>query len=276
MRADLMDISLEKGIESMPIHATKLGTSGDVILMMHGWGQTSDSMRLLGDLLSKWYQVYLIDLPGFGKTAKPAHDWDTVQYAQRLASYIDELKLAKVHLLGHSFGGRVAIRMASRFPEKVASVILINSGGLKRTAQGKKKFRALSSKWLGKTCKGLDSLFGTATYKDWFVPTYGSRDYLAAGEMRNILVKAVNEDASEDAAKIQAPTFLLWGELDDETPVEFGRRFHTLIKNSRLVVLPGKNHFPFIDEGAHLCGSYILKFLADVVPTGSERGAGSA
>ena len=82
----------------------------------------------------------------------------------------------------------------------------------------------------------IDKVKGTNTFQTWYTPRYASTDYLNAGEMRTILVKAVTEDVSPDAAKVQAPTFMLWGEKDDETPVEFGEQFKKLIKNSQLVI----------------------------------------
>jgi pimeloyl-ACP methyl ester carboxylesterase len=262
----------QSGVELVPINAIRLGKTGDVVLMMHGWGQNLHSMRLLGDLLSKWNQVIIVDLPGFGQSPKPDADWDTTQYAERMAKYIEAEKISPVHLVGHSFGGRVALRLASHFPDKVKSVVLINSHGLQRKLTGKRKFKSMRSKLLGKSCKLIDGMFGTKTFQTWFSPKFASADYLNAGPMRNIMVKAVMEDVTEDARKIQAPTFMLFGEKVDETPVEFGERFKQLIKNSQLVVLPGKDHFPFIDEGAHLCASYILRFFRSL----DQSNAGAA
>jgi pimeloyl-ACP methyl ester carboxylesterase len=264
----------QSGVELVPINAIRLGKTGDVVLMMHGWGQNLHSMRLLGDLLSKWNQVIIVDLPGFGQSPKPDADWDTTQYAERMAKYIEAEKISPVHLVGHSFGGRVALRLASHFPDKVKSVVLINSHGLQRKLTGKRKFKSMRSKLLGRSCKLVDGMFGTKTFQNWFSPKFASADYLNAGPMRNIMVKAVMEDVTEDARKIQAPTFMLFGEKDDETPVEFGERFKQLIKNSQLVVLPGKDHFPFIDEGAHLCASYILRFFRSLDQSNADAAKG--
>ena len=264
----------QSGVQLVPINSVRYGKKGDVVLMMHGWGLSLDSMRILGELLGKWNQVIIVDLPGFGKSPKPDADWDTTQYAERMARYIEEENISPAHILGHSFGGRVAIRLASHFPDKVKSVVLINSAGLQRTLTGNRKYKSMRSKFLRNSCKTVDSLFGTKTYQNWYTPKFASADYLNAGPMRNIMVKAVTEDCTPDAVNVKAPTFLLWGEKDDEAPVEFGERFKTLIKNSQLVVMPGKDHFPFMDEGAHLCASYIIKFFRslDTTATDAVRG----
>jgi pimeloyl-ACP methyl ester carboxylesterase len=79
--------------------------------------------------------------------------------------------------------------------------------------------------------------------------------------MRNILVKTVNEDQTDSSHHIIAPTLILNGENDTQTPVEMAQRLHKYIRNSQLILLPGKDHFPFLGEGAHLCASYIRRFL---------------
>jgi pimeloyl-ACP methyl ester carboxylesterase len=261
-------------VDGQPLNAEVLG-SGPPILLMHGWGHSLESMRPLGELLSQTAQVHLIDLPGFGKSPKPEEDWDTVGYAQRIYQYMEDNKIASADLLGHSFGGRVSIRLASRHPERIRSVVLINSGGLRRTLTGKKKIRARMIGLLSKSIKDFDKLFGASYFESWFVPRFGSADYKNAGPLRNILVKTVTEDVSEDAAKITSPTFILWGELDQETPLEAGQRLHALIANSQLVVLPGKDHYAFMGIGAHLCAKYIIAFLhglAPANPIGSQAG----
>lgn len=243
------------------INYVKMGQVGSPIVMLHGWGQSLESMRILGDLLSRYHQVYLIDFPGFGKTERPKEDWDTVDYARCIDEFFEKLHLESAVVIGHSFGGRVGMRMAVRHKKRVSALVLINSGGLRSQLKGKRLYRAKALKVLSNTLKWSDSTFGTKYFEEWFVPRYASRDYRNAGALKNILVKTVNEDQSVDAGQINCPTFLLWGEKDEETPVEMGYRLKSLIPNSQLLILPEKDHFPFIDEGAHLCAWYILEFL---------------
>ena len=242
------------------MHVEVMGKSGPPLLMMHGWGQNLESLRTLAELLSKHAQIHLIDLPGFGRSPAPEEDWDTIGYSERIFRYLQDNSLERVDLLGHSFGGRVSVRLASHHPERVRSVLLINSGGLKRQP-GKGNLKSKVVRVLGKTLKQVDKATGSKYYEGWFVSKFASPDYKNAGKLRNILVKSVNEDVSDDARKIAAPTFLLWGELDTETPLEMGQRFNSLIANSKLVVLPGKGHFPFTGDSAHLCARYIIEFL---------------
>lgn len=245
------------------INYIKLGEKGSPIVMMHGWGQSLESFRILGDLLSRYHQVYIIDFPGFGKSPKPDEDWDTIDYARAIDGFFEQLNLANAIVIGHSFGGRVGVRLAARYAKRVNALILINAHGLKTMQTGKKLWRSKALKFLSNILKWSDATFNTKSFENWFVPKFASRDYRNAGPLKNILVKTVTEDVSDDARQITCPTFLLWGEKDTETPVDIGYRYSKLISKSKLVVLPEKDHFPFIDEGAHVCATYILNFLSE-------------
>jgi pimeloyl-ACP methyl ester carboxylesterase len=250
-----------KTLNSQFLNTARIGDTGHPILIMHGWGQSLEGMRPLGELIGKSQQVHLIDLPGFGKSPKPAEDWDSIGYSERIYQYMQDNGLERVDVLGHSFGGKVATRLAARHPEAVRGLILMDASGLKRVVTGKKKLRGDILRTLSKLLKWSDKNFKTTFFESWFVPKFGSRDYKNAGELRNILVKTVNEDVTPDAQKITSSALIIWGELDDETPVEMGERFNRLIKDSQLIVLPRKDHFPYLNDGVHLCARYILDFL---------------
>jgi pimeloyl-ACP methyl ester carboxylesterase len=247
--------------ESAVLNTLVKGTGGPPLVILHGWAQSLQTMLPLGELLSKSRQVHLLDLPGFGASPMPPTDWDTRQYADRILNYLEEAKLSKVDLLGHSFGGRISIRLASKNPEVLRSLILISSHGIRVNQPFPKNMRAKLLKSSAQWCKWFDRSFGSDLFESWFVPRYGSRDYKNAGALRNILVKTVNEDLTSDARAIKLPTLILWGERDPETPPALGTRFHELITNSKFVLLPGKDHLPFVGEGAHLCAYHILKYL---------------
>jgi len=248
-------------VNSQVLNTARIGETGHPIIIMHGWGQSLEGMRPLGELIASSAQVHLIDLPGFGKSPKPAEDWDSIGYSECILKYMQDNGIERADVLGHSFGGKVATRLASRHPERVRGLILMDASGLRTVPTGKKKLRATIMRTLSKLLKWSDKNFKTTFFESWFVPKFGSRDYKAAGALRNILVKTVNEDTSEDAKKISCPSLIVWGELDDETPVEMGERFNKLIPNSELIVLPRKDHFPYLNDGVHLCARYVLNFL---------------
>ena len=231
------------------------------LLMLHGWGRSLESLRALANCLTRNHYVYLVDLPGFGKSGFPNFAWSTEDYAERLRFYLDSLNIEQVDFLGHSFGGKVALSFALRYPERVRNLILISSSGLAPLRTIKQKIKSKSIQFLGKAIKACDSIITKKSYSNYFIPRYGSIDYKNAGKLRPILVKTVNEDLSSKISTISARTLIIWGEDDLETPIEMAHRFHNSLQNSKLLIFPGKGHEPFERLGSHLIASYISPFL---------------
>lgn len=236
--------------------------SGPPVLVLHGWGHNLLVQKPLGELLANDFQVHLIDLPGFGQSPAPDTDWGTKDYADRIISYMDEAGLKQVALIGHSFGGRISIRLAATVPDRIGQVVLMCSHGLQRERTAKEKLRISTLGYLRSAVKLIDKLLPLNLYRGWYSTKFGSADYKAAGKLQGTLVKTVIEDQTENAKKIKAPTLLLWGAEDTETPPELGKRFSELITDSEYIELPGKGHEPFAGAGAHLCATYIKKFLS--------------
>lgn len=259
--------------EAPPIHAEVLGakhpgaSSFPTIVMLHGWGRSLEALRPLGEILARDSRVVLIDLPGFGRSPLPhgaSNDgggWGTLEYSERVKAFLDESGIKEFILVGHSFGGRVSLHIASKYPAATKGVILIGSHGLTRKRAFKDELRVRGIKTLVSIAKSIDGLTGTRLFAHYLAPKFGSRDYKAAGDLRKTLVKTVNEDLSAQAGSIKAPTLLLWGERDQETPLDLAYNFHRLISDSKLHVFPNKGHEPFADVGSHLLAQYITNFL---------------
>lgn len=246
---------------SISLNFQKLGSSGPAIVLVHGWAHSLESFRPLGELLADQMQVYLVDLPGFGDSPPPGEGWGTPEYAEALRAFLDSQGIEKPILIGHSFGGQVAIRLASAHPQRLSKIVLIGSAGLRRerTPAEKRRFRLIAI--ARDTIKLIDRTFGSKLYESFFIPRFGSEDYVKAGPLRPVLVKAVNEDLSEEASKISLPVLLMWGERDTASPIANGRRLNTLIAGSNLIELPGRGHTPFLGTGAHLCLYHLRQFL---------------
>lgn len=243
------------------LHVEQLGNSGFPLLLLHGWGRNSSDLQSLGACLSHSSQVHLVDLPGFGQSSPPDAVWDSFQYADRIIAYLNEQGIDQIDILGHSFGGKVAASLASKYPNRVRKLVLMASSGLKRKRTIREQCRLQGIRWIGKMVKFADSFLKTQYFKERFAARFGSADYKNAGAMRSILVKSVNEDLTAHIQSIKAPTLLLWGEKDGETPPEVAQRFHQAISHSQLHLFPGKDHYLYNECGAHLCASYILPFL---------------
>lgn len=246
------------------LHVEKVAGNGYATLILHGWGHSLAQVKPLGQLLAPTCDVHLVDLPGFGRSTPPPTVWSAWDYADRIIAYCDEKQLHQIDLIGHSFGGKVAICMALKYPQRVRRLALIGASGLKRHRPALQRLRMVAIKMVGKFIKLIDHFCGLHLFVNYFSNRFGSPDYRqASGVMRAILVRSVNEDLSNVVHKIVQPTCLLWGELDTETPLEVAYRLHANIKGSKLYLLKYQSHQAFLDMGAHLCAYHLLPFLQD-------------
>lgn len=247
----------------MPANANfkKLGTRGEVLLLLHGWQHSIDNLWLLAKILSSCCQVYLLDLPGFGKTPYDPAMKATADYVQFIKRFITEQNIKPV-LLGHSFGGRIAVKLAALYPELLADkLILMGVPGLHNKRSLKKRCYLYCIKYSGKLLKLIDFIFRTKLFKNKFATRFGSRDYQNAGALRDLFVQVINEDLSPFAAKIRKKTLLLWGKNDYEAPLSQAHGYQELINDSHLYILAYHGHEPFQDAGAYYLTKLIREFL---------------
>ena len=255
-------------MSDLQIHAVTLGSGESTIVMLHGWNQSLQSLKPLGELLAAKFKVVLVDLPGFGKSPLP-HEasnegggWSSADYAEAVKGFLDKEGITKCILLGHSFGGRISVRLSHRYPSLVTAVILIGAHGIPRDRTLSDAIRIKRIGLMVSTAKKIDKLFGTELFKSKLAPKYGSKDYQAAGDLRKTLVKTVNENLTSEASTVKVPTLLVWGAKDSETPVDIGKKYARAITGSKLIVLPNKGHEPFSDVGCHLVGYHVERFLS--------------
>lgn len=246
----------------LPLNVELLKGNGPPLIFLHGWKKSLEDLKPLGELLSSVSTPYLIDLPGFGRSPPPSSAWDVYEYAECIHTYIQERQLGVVDVIGHSFGGKIALCLAARYPQSIKKLVLMAPSALKPQHDFKSRVRLVALRFFGKSLKAFDRCFGSNYFQSSFVPRFGSKDYREAAELREILVKTVNLDLSEDALQVQAPTLLLWGDEDPHTPIESAYRLHEMIRKSQLKILPGKGHHLFEDVGAHLCAYKIRNFLS--------------
>jgi pimeloyl-ACP methyl ester carboxylesterase len=254
--------------ELPPLHSEAFGSEGPTLVLLHGWGRSADALRPLAELLASGCRVVLIDLPGFGRSPLPfgaSNDgggWSTLEYSERVKSFLDQSGITECILVGHSFGGRLSVRLAAKYPEMVKGLVLIGSHGLTRKRSLREEVRVRAIKALVSVTKAIDGATGSRLFAHYLAPKFGSRDYKAAGDLKKTLVKTVNEDLAPQASQIKAPTLLLWGEDDRETPLDLARAFNHRISDSKLCIFPHKGHEPFADVGSHLLAHYIVEFIS--------------
>ncbi|MBV8194227.1 MAG: alpha/beta hydrolase, partial [Candidatus Dormibacteraeota bacterium] len=217
--------------------------AGAPVLLLHGWGTSSDLFEPILDGIGAGRQLVVPDLPGFGATPAPAAPWSVREYADWTLALLDRLGVDRCDVIGHSNGGRIAILIAAEHPERVRRVVLTASAGIRarRTLRGRASVRAY------KTLRRVER--ATVLPASWRLVAKrradrrGSDDYRAAtGVMRGTLVRLVNEDLRPLLPRIDAPTLLIWGDRDTETPIADARAMERLIPDAGLVVFEGASH----------------------------------
>ena len=230
--------------------AYQVAGEGDVVLLLHGWGGEAASFQPVFEWIAHSHKVYALDLPGFGKSQVPPTAWNTSNYAQFVIAFLEKFRIPKAHFIGHSFGGRISIIVSAEYPEKVDKLILVDSAGIKPRRTTKYYFRVGLAK-IGKSLRRCGK-YGTLI-ADAVSVRAGSKDYQNAGDMRATLVKVVNQDLRSRLPRITAPTLLIWGEDDKDTPVSFGQIMEKEIPDAGLVVLKEAGHFSYLDQFPQFC-----------------------
>ncbi len=210
------------------------GAAPAAVLGLPGWARTHRDF----DAAFEGLDAIAVDLPGFGARPEPAEAWGAADYAVALLPLLDEMARPAV-VVGHSFGGRVAVNLAARYPERVGALVLTGVPLLRRPGAPSAKpplaYRA------GRTLHRR-KLLGEAAMEA-LRQRYGSSDYRAAtGVMRQVLVRVVNETYEDQLGAVTCPTELVWGADDAEVPVAVAQAAGRMLAASTLTVVPGAGH----------------------------------
>lgn len=225
--------------------------NGTPVIFLQGWGTNIDLYKKVTDKISTLTRIIALDLPGFGKTAEPSEAWNVDQYTEFVIEFIKKLKLKKVILMGHSFGGRIIIKLMTKLKKEfeVEKIVLLDSAGIKPKTTLKKQIK---QKWF-KICKKVaNSKVGkklSPGLVEKMQKKHGSADYRNATPlMRQVMVKAINEDLTNLLPNIKVPTLLIWGDKDTATPLSDAETMEKLIPDAGLVVLKNTGHYSFLED----------------------------
>lgn len=225
---------------------------GKNILLLHGWGGCIDSWYPLTEYFKDKYQVWVVDLPGFGQSETPNPPFDYYSYGDFIGSFIKQCKIEKPVIIGHSFGGSIAAGIAARYPNLTEKVVLVDSSGLRI-----KNFRLTVIHLLSEVGKNIFRLPVISQFyqssRNFFYKLIGEEDYLRAGKLQATLSAVVNQDIRHLLPSIKSPTLIVWGQNDKPTPLFFAEIFHRMIDNSQLVIIPNTGHFSYLENPEKFC-----------------------
>jgi len=249
-------------INGLKINYLEAG-EGELVCLLHGWGSKAELFNDIISVLARKYHVVAPNLPGFGGSDEPPAVWSVDDYADFVIAFLQRFKTEKMIFMGHSYGGRIIIKLSARknLPFVITKNILVDAAGIMPRRSLYYKLRVKLYK-LGKAVlnsPAISRFFPQAV--NFWQKKLGSADYASASPvMRGCLVKAVNENLEPLLPDIQAETLLIWGDKDTATPIADGRKMERLIKGSGLVVFPGAGHYSFLEQ-PYLFAQVIKSFL---------------
>jgi pimeloyl-ACP methyl ester carboxylesterase len=234
-------------------------SSSPDLYILHGWAVDKNNQtkwqEFFDELSKLGYQAEFIGLPGL--TTPLDETWQLDDYVAWLADKLSDQKA--VTLLGHSFGGQLAIRFASLYPDKVKKLILVDASGQidKRPV---KKLKRNIFKVVAKVGKPF---FKAPFFRKLLYKIIREQDYYQAPpSLRQTMANVIGQEVLIDAASLKIPTLIIWGDQDTATPLEFGLNYHRVIQSSHLSVVMGARHSPQFTH-ANQVALRVSKFLQD-------------
>lgn len=223
----------------------------DVVVILQGWGTTLEVYESVEACISEKYRVIRLDFPGFGGSDEPSTPWSVDGYAEFFVKFMETIKIRKATLIGHSFGGRVIIKLAvaKDLPFEISNIVLIDSAGVlpERTPAQKRKIARYK---LLKKVFNMSLVYNLfpEIIDDWR-SKQGSEDYKNASPvMRQTLVMSVNEDLTPIFPEVKQEVLLIWGDLDTATPLKDAKKMEELMPNAGLAVIQGSGHYSFLEN----------------------------
>lgn len=216
---------------------------GQPVVLLHGWGQNMQMMQFIQNHLAKDFKVYNLDFPGFGQSSLPPTAWGVFDYAEFLHEFCLKHEIENPILIGHSFGCRVAICYASKYPVK--KMVLTGAAGLRSKPNISQQLKSKSYK-IGKK---IVQMTGSKSLEESLKNHFGSEDYKnTSGVMRETFVKVVNEDLIDYLDKFDCPVLLVWGDKDEATPLWMGKVMEEKMKNAGLAIFEGDDHYAYFHQ----------------------------
>ena len=214
-----------------------------LVVFLHGWRSDATAWSTVLDGLGYGDSAMCaIDLPGFGQSQVPNRPYTLDDYVEVVDELTRKLGIQNLMLVGHSFGGRIAMRLTARL-SAVKLLVLVDAAGITEITIGKKVKRGVA-----KIVRPVFRLSGLKSLRAKIYEKMGAGDYVATPYLQETFLNIIREDLRTDMARINTRTVIVWGEDDAETPVRWAHEMNALIRGSELTIIQGAGHFSFLDK----------------------------
>ena len=234
-------------VKDIIIYFEKHGNNSKTILILPGWGNTRETFYHIINKFKTNYTIYIIDYPGLGKSPTPNKTLTIYDYTDLIIEFMNQLNITNPIIIAHSFGGRITSLLAGYYNYKIDKLILIDIAGIKPKQTLKKLFKEKVYKFK----KKIISFFPRKKQKYLYhrlLKKYASDDYLSLPPtMHETFKNIINEDLTKYFKNIKEETLLIWGELDQDTPLKDAYKLKKNIKNSALIILKNGNHYSYLN-----------------------------
>ncbi len=219
--------------------------SGETVVLVHGLGGSAEDWRSLAPFLAKaGYRVYMPDLPGYGRSERPANfSYSVRDQAGIVMDFMNALRLDNVNLGGWSMGGWIVQIVASEHPDRIARLMLFDSAGLHVQPDWDTRL------FTPTTAQELDQLDALLMPHPPSVPGFVARDILRFSEERAWVVQRAvasmltGQDVTDTLLpQLRMPVLIVWGSEDRIMPLAQGEAMHRLVPQSELEIIDGCGH----------------------------------
>jgi len=209
------------------------------LIILHGWQSSQERWRNVKNAIEKdGIEVIVPDLPGFKEGTALSRVWNLDDYVGWFKNFSSNR--GNFFLLGHSFGGRMAIKFVAQYPERISGLILCSAAGI-RPKRIRWYFLIMIGVKIGKRFSFLP--FYSSLRKFFYRFVIRKQDYLkVSGIMKETFIKIIDEDLSSLLSKISVPTLLIWGKKDKITPLNDAYLMQKEIPNSNLKIISNVGH----------------------------------
>ena len=227
----------------------KNNNKNTLLLFLHGWGCDMRSFKYFERSFCSNFSILTCDLYGFGKSELPTKDFDVYDYAKNLYMLVNNFKWDKIVIICHSFGFRLATILSSCFDLRIDKLIVTGGAGIKPRFNLKIKLKVLLYKMIFKKNIKIRNKLGSNDFKN------------SNSNLKNVLVKVVNQHLDYLVKKIFVNTLLIWGNVDKETPLYMAKKINKYITNSKLKIIKG-GHFAYLENKIYF--EKICDFFLDI------------